>query len=576
GRVSTSDKPRLEVHGADEVILLLTAATDYAGFAGRHTSDAVRASLDDMTKAAAQSWTELRRAHLGDYQHWFGRVSLSLASAGPNAEDVSTLPVPRRLVRLKQGGADPGLMALYFQYGRYLLISSSRPGGLPANLQGLWAEEMQTPWNGDYHLDINVQMNYWPAEVCNLSELHEPMFKLIQSLRAPGTRTARAYYDARGWVAHVIANPWGYTSPGEHASWGATVSGSAWLCQHLWEHYAYTRDRQFLAWAYPLLKEAALFYTDMLIEEPSHHWLVTAPSNSPENSFRTQEGFVGQVCMGPAIDQQLLRNLFDHCIAAAELLDLDPDLRRELAVRRARLAPNQIGSRGQLLEWLEEYDEPEPHHRHVSHLWALFPGEEINLDQTPDLARAARVSLERRGDSATGWSLAWKINFWARLGDGARAEKLLRDLLNPTGDLGFDYKGGGSGSYANLFCAHPPFQIDGNFGACAGIAEMLLQSHAGLLRLLPALPPAWPAGKVTGLRARGGFTVGIEWSQGKLRQAAIRADGEQPCELTETTALTVRDSAGRDVPVQRKDGRLNFIARGGELYDIRPAEVQTR
>ena len=568
GRVSIANG-NLRVHAANEVLLLLTAATDYRGFAGRQTSDPVQASLDDMEKASRKSWSALRQAHVAGHQRFFNRASLTLDDGQAASIAAAQAPTNRRLVALKQGANDPALMSLYFQYGRYLLISSSRPGGLPANLQGLWAEGIQTPWNGDYHLNINVQMNYWPAEVGNLSELHEPLLKLIESLQAPGTRTAKAYYNARGWVAHVISNPWSYTSPGESASWGATVSGSAWLCQHLWEHYAYTGDRKYLAWAYPIMKNAALFYLDLLIEEPKHRWLVTAPSNSPENSYRMANGFVGQICMGPAMDQQLLRNLFGNCIQAAEVLNTDAELRRELGEKRARLAPNQIGSEGRLLEWLEEYGEPEIHHRHVSPLWGLHPGDEISIDTTPDLARAARALLERRGDAGTGWSLAWKINFWARLADGNRAHKLLRELLNPTGDMGFDFRGSGSGSYANLFCAHPPFQIDGNFGGSAGIAEMLLQSHGGVVRLLPALPDAWPSGRVTGLRARGGFTVDMVWTRGSLMKAVVVSDTDQPCVLRYGGhALTVTDSAGHAVRAESKDGAIRFEARSGKKYFI--------
>src|SRR5215207_2120210 len=322
---------------------------------------------------------------------------------------------------------------------------------MPANLQGIWAEELQAPWNADWHLNVNVQMNYWPAEVSNLSELHQPLFALIASLQEPGARTARAYYGARGWVAHVLANPWGFTSPGEGASWGSSVSGSAWLCQHLWDHYLFTRDREFLKWAYPIMKGSALFYTDMLIEEPKHKWLVTAPSNSPENAFKTADGSKANVCMGPTFDQQLVRYLFDANIEASRLLGVDAEFRKELEAKRARLAPTRVSRDGRVMEWLEEYAEPEPTHRHVSHLWALYPAAEITPDETPALAAAARKTLERRGDISTGWSLAHKINFWARLGDGDRAHRLLALLLTPVGSRG-EVEGVrfSGGSYENL------------------------------------------------------------------------------------------------------------------------------
>jgi alpha-L-fucosidase 2 len=540
----------LSVSNANEVVLLIAAGTDYQGFAGRQTKDPLAATLDDLNRAAKKSYKSLRKAHIVDYQKYFQRVSLQLDPLDAMAAEK---PTTERIKTAENGPGDPSLAVLYFNFGRYLLISSSRPGGFPPNLQGIWAEEIHTPWNGDWHLDVNVEMNYWLAEVCNLSDLTQPLFALISSLQEPGAKTAHDYYDARGWVAHVITNPWGFTSPGESASWGATTSGSGWLCQHLWDHWLFTHDKNFLEWAYPIMKGSAQFYADLLIEEPKHHWLVIAPANSPENHFEMPDGRQAAISLGSTFQSQMSRYLFTACIESSKILGVDEDFRNELIAKRARLAPTQIGSDGRVMEWPEEYKEPEPQHRHVSHLWGLYPGDEISPAIAPDLAQAAHKTLVVRGDNSLGWSYAFKAALWARLGDGNHAWRLIRGALSLVTTHEIHYDNGG-GVYPNLFDACPPFQIDANFGVPAAIGEMLLQSRAGKIELLPALPDAWKNGKVYGLRARGGFQVDIAWQDGKLISATIRSDTGAPCRVS---------YGNKTIDLKIKKGKC--VALGGNL-----------
>lgn len=522
-----ADGTSIKVRKASSVLLFVSAATDLQNLTTKPIDNPEEWTLRKLDKAAAKSYESLLDQHVADYQKYYDRVQLSLGSTA--VANSANLEIGQRLRNYWEHESDNSLPELYFNFGRYILISSSRPGGRPANLQGIWAEELQTPWNGDWHLNINVQMNYWPAEVCNLSELHQPLVRLTESLAKPGSRTAREYYDSAGWVAHVLANPWGFTSPGDQASWGATNTGSAWLCHHLWEHFLYTQDTDFLRRVYPVIKGACEFYMETLVQSPDDQWLVTAPSTSPENSFVTDTGEKGTICFGSTMDMQLIRSLFRAYFDSANILGMDEPFRDRVNETENRVRPTQISADGRVMEWNRDFQESDPSHRHVSHLWGLYPGHEINLNETPDLASAARKTLTVRGDFGTGWAVANKMAMWSRLGNGEKAHELLRNHLRPVvhGESEPRWSGG---TYPNLFNSHPPFQIDGNLGATSAIAEMLVQSSPPengngkvTVDLLPAIPKAWRTGSVSGLCLRGGFVLAMSWSDGVLSEASFQS-----------------------------------------------------
>ena len=514
GQTSASGST-VRIDKANEAILYVSMATNFVNYHDLSANEEARA-IKYISQTEKRPYEKLRAAHVESYRRYFDRVTLDLGSSS------AARPTDVMLKEFKNK-PDPALVSLYFQFGRYLLISSSQPGSQTANLQGKWNDKVNPPWGSKYTININTEMNYWPSEVTNLSELNEPLFAMLKDLEVSGKESAKTMYNARGWNAHHNTDIWRITGPVDGAFYGLWPMGGAWLSQHLWQHYLYTGDKEFLKSHYYILKGAALFLYDVLQREPTHNWLVVVPSMSPENTHMPDVSIAG----GTTMDAQLTYDVFSNFIAASKVLSLDRELSDSVKGKQAELMPMHIGKWGQLQEWLQDWDRSDDDHRHVSHLYGLYPSNQISPYKNPALFEAAKTSLEHRGDRSTGWSMGWKVNLWARLLDGDRAYSLIRDQLTYAGDSSEH----GGGTYLNLLDAHPPFQIDGNFGCTSGIAEMLMQSHDGAIHLLPALPAEWKNGKITGLRARGGFTLDMEWKAGKLAQVKIRSSLGGPCRL---------------------------------------------
>lgn len=600
GEVS-SKNGRISVKNANSVTIYLSEATSFNGFdkspglAGKNPSIETEAT---MRKAFAKRDEQIKSGHIKDYQHLFNRVSFSLK----NDVKKDALPTNERLKNYTD--TDQSLQVLYYQFGRYLMIAASRPGSRPTNLQGIWNDHVQPPWGSNYTLNINTEMNYWPAEIANLSECHQPLFDFIKELAVTGANTAKTNYNINeGWVAHHNSDLWAKTSPvggyegdpGSQARWSAWQFGGAWLSTHLYQHYLFTGDKEFLAkTAYPLMKGAAKFMLQWLIQDPNSNYLVTNPSTSPENTVKI-DGKKYELSIASTMDMSILKQLFSDLICAEEVLNNDESFKNELITARAKLYPFQIGQYGQLQEWFKDWDDPKDTHRHISHLFSLFPGNQISVLNTPELAKAAKQSLIHRGDVSTGWSMAWKINWWARLQDGNHAYKVLQDAFRYIDPIKKNAEMGGGGTYPNLFDAHPPFQIDGNFGATAGITEMLLQSQDGMLSLLPALPDAWTEGSIKGIKARGNFTIDIIWKSGKIVESKIyskigghcKVKTSIPVRVMETISLpennnnlllppfvppfTIAKSSLISLSVE-KGYTINFKTQKGKIYTIVPVD----